>query len=70
MNVKFLLPIVLSLVLGSVSAADSVVDRQFSPDLGSVRHQGFVGRKVETTVCDLQSAADADDATNAFSVWF
>ena len=31
---------------------------------------GHNGEKVETTVCDFQSAADYDDASNAFSVWF
>ena len=31
---------------------------------------GHRGEKVETKVCDFQSAADYDDAGNAFSVWF
>ena len=31
---------------------------------------GHRGEKVETKVCDFQSAADFDDVSNAFSVWF
>ena len=31
---------------------------------------GHHGEKVETKVCDFQSAADFDDATNAFSIWY
>jgi len=31
---------------------------------------GRNGKKIVTSVCDYQSAADVDDATNAFSVWF
>ena len=31
---------------------------------------GHDGEKVETKVCDYQSAADYDDAENAFSIWF
>lgn len=31
---------------------------------------GPCGEKIETRVCDFQSAADFDDPTNAFSIWF
>lgn len=31
---------------------------------------GPCGEKTETRVCDFQSAADFDDPTNAFSIWF
>lgn len=31
---------------------------------------GLNGERIETNACDYQSAADFDDATNAFSVWF
>ena len=31
---------------------------------------GHRGEKIETKVCDFQSAADYDDVENAFSIWF
>ena len=31
---------------------------------------GLNGERIETNACDYQSAADFDDADNAFSVWF
>lgn len=31
---------------------------------------GLRGEKMETSVCDFQSAADFDDVGNAFSIWF